>query len=113
MNKPTKYRGNYSDAMIKNSIEALRLAQTANSIFMASKMPEADYRLRRECLQKARGLVENIATISHIFLERIRRIDKEEAEKINKQKKYIGTICSEIHKKIAGVIKSDAAIYKK
>ena len=113
MDKPKKYRMNYADAIIKNCIEAMKFAQTANSIYMTNKTPERDYQLRRECLQRTRGIIENISTISDIFLERVRRLDREDAAKIYKQKKYIADICSEIENKIAGVMKSDSALFKK
>lgn len=113
MNKPKKYRGSYADMLIKSSLEALKYAQVANSIFMAASTPNEDYTLRRKCLLQARGMVENIATTSQIFLELYRNADREESEKIYREEAYIGESCGEIVRKISGVLKSDASIFRK
>lgn len=84
MNKPKKYRSNYSDAAIKNCLDALKFAQMGNSIFMSKTTSEQDYLLRRKYLLSARGLIENIPTISYIFLEHVRKNDSESNEKKTK-----------------------------
>lgn len=112
-NSPKKYRGSYGDMLIKSALEALKYAQTANSIFVSSSMTEADYNLRRGLLQQARGTVENISTAGYIFLEQIRKHDSEESEKIYRREEYLGRTCGEISKKIAAVMKSDRMVYKK
>lgn len=112
-NSPKKYRGSYGDMLIKSALEALKYAQTANSIFVSPSMTEADYNLRRGLLQQVRGTVENISTVGYIFLEQIKKHDSEESEKIYRREEYLGTTCGEISKKIAAVIKNDRAVYKK
>lgn len=99
--------------LIKSALEALKYAQTANSIFVSPSMTEADYNLRRGLLQQVRGTVENISTVGYIFLEQIKKHDSEESEKIYRREEYLGTTCGEISKKIAAVIKNDRAVYKK
>ena len=84
-----------------------------NSIFMQSKTSESDYLLRRKYFLTAKGLIENISTVSFIYLEFVRKTDSESNEKINSQESYIGSTCVDIHNKICGVIKSDTEIYKK
>ncbi len=112
-NSPKKYRGSYGDMLIKSALEALKYAQTANSIFVSPSMTEADYNLRRGLLQKARGTVENISTVGYIFLEQIRKHDGEESDKLYRREEYLGTTCGEISRKIAAVMKSDRVSYKK
>ena len=112
MNKPKKYRGSYADMLINTSLEALKYAQTANSIFMTGNTSVEDFSLRRKYLLSARGAVENIATVSQIFVDICRKADRENAEKIYKEQAYIGESCMMIHKKISGVLKNDAALMK-
>lgn len=112
-NSPKKYRANYGDMLIKNALEALKYAQTANGIYVSPAMPETDYNLRRELLQKARGTAENISTVGYIFLEQIRKHDHEESRKIYGWEEYLGATCGEISKKVSAVMKSDHAIYRK
>ena len=112
-NSPKKYRGSYGDMLIKSALEALKYAQTANSIFVSSSMTEADYNLRRRLLQQARGTIENISTVGYIFLEQMRKHDSEESEKTYRREEYLGTTCGEISKKISAVMKSDRAVYRK
>ena len=69
MNKPKKYRQNYGDAIIKSAIEALKFAQTANSVYVKHDMPRSDIALRRTMLIRAKGAVMNVSTISQIFLD--------------------------------------------
>ena len=69
MNKPKKYRQNYGDAIIKSAIEALKFAQTANSVYVKHDMPISDIALRRTMLIRAKGAVMNVSTISQIFLD--------------------------------------------
>lgn len=112
-NSPKKYRANYGDMLIKNALEALKYAQTANGIYVSPAMPETDYNLRRELLQKSKGAAENISTVGYIFMEQIRKHDHEESQKIYRREEYLGTVCGEISKKIGAVMKSDRAIYRK
>lgn len=112
-NKPKKYRGSYGDMLIKSSLDALKHAQIANSIFMTASTKAADYDLRRQHLLLARGMVENIATVSQIFLEICRKADRESSAKIYKEEAYIGETCGILQKKISGVLKSDAALMKR
>ena len=112
-NSPKKYRANYGDMLIKNALEALKHAQTANGIYVSPAMTETDYNLRRGLLQKARGTAENISTVGYIFFEQLRKHDHEESQKIYQREEYLGTTCGEISKKIGAVMKSDRDIYRK
>lgn len=112
-NSPKKYRANYGDMLIKNALEALKYAQTANSIYVSPAMTETDYNLRRGLLQRARGIAENISTVGYIFLEQLRKHDHEEPQKLYRREEYLGTTCGEISKKIGAVMKSDRTIYRK
>lgn len=112
-NSPKKYRANYGDMLIKSALEALKYAQMANGIYVSTSMPETDYHLRRELLQRARGTAENISTVGYIFLEQIRKHDAEESGKIYRREEYLGTICSEISKKISAVMKNDRTVYQR
>lgn len=112
-NGPKKYRMNYGDALIKSALQALQYAQTANGIYMGPSTQETDYLLRRKLLQQARGLTENISTVGYIFLEQMRKHDHMEAGKIYRREEYLGTVCSEIAKKIGAVMKSDSAVFER
>ena len=112
-NKPKKYRTSYGDMLVRSSLDALKHAQIANSIFMTASTGREDYLLRRQHLLLARGTVENIATIGQIFLEICRKADKESAAKIYREEACIGETCGTLQKKISGVLKSDAALMKR
>lgn len=112
-NKPRKYKTNNIDRILNTAFDALKHCQTANSIFFQQNSSEQDYFTRRKFLQTARGEIQNVATISYIFIETVRRHDSESGEKLYKQEMEIGDYCENINRLIEGVIKSDTEIYKK
>ena len=112
MNVPKKYRMNYADFIIKSGLETLQNAQKANSIYLSEHTTEDAFREREACLQRAKGLTENIATTADIFLEHMRKADGANIEKILKQEEYIGEATSKIVSLIDGVMRSDRKRYK-
>lgn len=118
VNKPQKYKTNYTDSIIQASLAALDYAQTADSIYLSKYSQEQDYLLRRKCLQLAKGKVQHIATACYVFLEIVRRHDyasegPEKADKILRQELEIGGMCEKCHALLVGVMKSDNDIYRK
>ena len=118
VNKPQKYKTNYTDNIIQTSLSALKHAQTADSIYLSRYSESKDYLLRRECLLLARGEIQHIATACYIFLEIVRKHDyasegTDKADKIYSQELEIGEMCENCHNLLGGVIRSDNDIYKK
>lgn len=112
-NKPKKYQANNINRILNTAFDALKHLQTANSIYFHPNSPEQDYWVRRKLFQIARGEIQDLSTISYIFIETVRKHDYESAEKLYKQEMEIGDACEQINKLIEGVIKSDTDIYKK
>ena len=75
VNKPQKYKQNYTDEIIQTALSALKHAQTADSIFLGKYSREKDFLIRREQLLLAKGEVQHVATACFIFLEIVRRHD--------------------------------------
>ena len=122
INKPQKYKTNYADAIIQTALSALEHAQIADSIFLSRYSSEADFLVRREHLQIAKGKIDHIATACFIYLEIVRKHDHagEAANgndrvyaKLYEQELEIGEMCENCHKLISGVIKADNELYKK
>ena len=123
VNKPQKYKANYTDQIIRTALEALEHAQTADSVYLSKSSRPDDYLLRRRELQLARGRVQHLATACYIFLEIVRKHDyaaqsdraKEGrlSAKLYDQALEIGEACERCHALIAGVIKSDAELYNR
>lgn len=109
--QPAKYRTNYGDHLIKTSLDALKHAQAAQSIYMSEKTTEADYQRRRAHLQNARAFARHTATAADIFLELVKETDGAKPDKIEKREKEIGSKTKRIEALISGVIDSDKAIF--
>jgi hypothetical protein len=110
-NHPKKYRPNYGDILIKNTMNALAHAQIGNSIFVYPGMSETEYHTRRAHLREAKGYTEAVATSAYIFLELTAKADGVKREKILKQEEEIGLECGEIVKMLNGVLDSDRKIH--
>lgn len=110
MKKPSKYRVNYGDYLIKTSLEALKLGQIANRTYV---IDDISYEVRRSALLKLQGEIDNIATVGYIFLELVRQSDSIKSEKIFKEENKIGDACNQISKMVGGVIRYDREKYKK
>lgn len=63
-NKPKKYKQNWGDKIIETSLEAWRLTQMANSIYVCKSTPIEDIKLRHEWLITAKA---NIDWLSSLF----------------------------------------------
>lgn len=119
INKPKKYKANYTDHIIKTALSALNHLQIADSIFLSKYSSELDFKIRRENLLLARGEIEGIATDCYIFLEIVRKhdyasqkVDDEKSSKIFDQELEIGEMCESCYNLIKGVITHDNEIYK-
>lgn len=108
-NAPSKYLHSYGDHLIRAGCEAMKYAQMANRVYMSKNTKPDDYKLRRDCLLRVRGIIDNISTISCIYLElslksKIKKVD------IYKRQQAMGTMCSTIIQKINGVMSYDNRI---
>lgn len=112
-NKPKKYRGNFSDQILKTAMEALKYLQVANEIFLTENSPEEDFIMRRRYLQAGEGFIKNLSTIFYIYIETVRKHDSENDDRLHKQELEIGDTCNEIIKRIEGLKRSDRELYKK
>ena len=73
MNSPKKYRMNYADKIIQDSLDALKYARLANDIYINKSTTERDFMRRKEYLKMAKSLIEHVATVCEIFLEQQRK----------------------------------------
>ena len=118
-NKPKKYKGNYSDHIIKAALSALEQVQLADSIYLSKYTTEQDYEMRHDALIRAKGEIQHIATACFIFLEIVRKhdhaseSDNKQRTKIYDQELEIGEMCETCYKLICGVIDHDKELYKK
>jgi hypothetical protein len=106
-NGPKKYRQGYGDFLIKTALDALKYAQTANSIFVSKKMNKSDFDTRRRCLMLSRGCIDSISTAFMVYLAQARKADGYEADKADRQLQDIGTRCYKIRSSIKKVMDSD------
>lgn len=121
VNKPQKYKANYTDEIVKTALRALGHAQTADSIYLSKYSNEEDYRQRRRHLLEARGDIEHIATSCYIFLEIVRKHDYASQSdrndrlyaKLSDQEMEIGEKCESCYRLLSGVLKSDSETFKK
>ena len=123
VNKPQKYKQNYTDKIIQTALEALEHVQIADSIFIGKYSKEVDFLMRREQLLLAKGQVQHLATACFIYLEIVRKHDyasQGENEKTGRlyaklydQEMEIGERCERCHELIAAVIKSDNELYNR
>ena len=119
VNKPKKYKDNYSDAIIKTALSALNHAQIADSICLSKYSRPDEFGVREKNLILARGEVASIATESYIFLEIVRKHDYASQNderlycKLYDQEMEIGGMCETCYNLVSGVMKSDKEIYKK
>ena len=112
-NMPKKYGASYGDILIQTTMEALKLGQTANGIFINDT---ASFQLRRASLLKMHGCIDHVSTCAYIYLETARANDQIKTEKRDKMYEWenvIGTTCEEINRMIKGVMKSDHELLKK
>lgn len=110
-NGPSKYINSYGDYLIRASCSALQYAQTANRIYMSKNTSIEDYNLRRSYLQRIKGLVDNISTISSIYLDLSLRTKIKKSD-IMKRQQRMGEICYDIIEKVNGVMRHDNKIIK-
>lgn len=108
--KPAKYKANYGDHLVKEGLEALKLSQIANKIYVNDK---TSYELRRSTLLQLQGVIDNISTSAYLFLELVRNNDSVSFEKIWDEENKIGDACYSINKLVNGILRSDRERYKK
>ena len=107
MNSPKKYRMNYADKIIQDSLDALKYARLANDIYINKSTTERDFMRRKEYLKMAKSLIEHVATVCEIFLEQQRKYGSCDSQKILKNEELVGMKCSEISDMLSALIKSD------
>ena len=123
VNKPQKYKTNYTDKILGTAMDALENVLAADSIYLSRYSLEQDFLKRRAYLQDAKAQVRSVATLSFVFLETVRKQDYSINEYVNdidwllgrmsSQEIEIGDMCEKCHKLISGLIKSDAELYRK
>ena len=57
MNSPKKYRMNYADKIIQDSLDALKYARLANDIYINKSTTERDFMRMKEYLKMAKSLI--------------------------------------------------------
>ncbi len=107
MRAPNKYRPNYGDALIKDSLECLKYCRLANAIFMTKDTPEEERMRRRQYLLNARAIALHVSTVADVFFGLTRNVDGAKQEKLEKQQRRIGSYASSLNKLISGVLKHD------
>ena len=111
-NGSNKYVHSYGDHLIRTGLKALQYAQIANRIFITKNTSDSDYELRRSCLNKAIGLLDNISTTADIYLELSLNNSKISKKDILKRQEAIGKLCYKTIEKIKGVMKYDTSLRK-
>ena len=111
-NGPKKYKANYGDFIIRTGLEALQLAQYANSIYISANMYEESFIEREMCLKKAESLIDNLSTTCQIYFELFHESGTSN-DKIAHKKEHIGSKANEIISLLKGVQKSDKERYRK
>lgn len=112
MNAPKKYRTNYADKIIQNSLDALKYAQLANNIYISASMQEEEFNQRETYLKMSKGLIENVSTVCQILLGQLQKYGAVETEKVHKWEEYVGTHTNTITDLIVGIMKSDKKRFK-
>ena len=118
VNKPQKYKTNYTDEIVKAALSALDHLQTVDGIYLSKYALEQDFLQRRKHLLEARGKIEHIATACFVYLEIVRKHDYAQQQddrlyaKLYDQELEIGELCETCYKLISGVIKADAELYR-
>ena len=120
VNKPQKYKTNYTDEIVQTALGALEDLQAADSIYLSKYALEQDFLLRRRHLLEARGKIEHVATACFIYLEIVRKHDYASQKdrddrlyaKLYEQELEIGERCETCYKLVSGVIKSDMELYR-
>lgn len=105
--QPKKYRQNYGDMLIHDSLECLKFCKLANSVFMSDKTSESERQRRRTYLFEARTLAGHISTEADVFFGLCLDVDGARREKIERQQLRIGTAVVNLTKLISGVLKHD------
>lgn len=111
-NKPKKYRDNYGDRIIQMGLDALKFARAANTIFMDENTTEEEFKKRRNYLRNVLICIDSLSSTADIFLELNRNCDGARAEKIDKEERWFGTTCRDIHVLVRGVMDSDKKVFK-
>lgn len=116
MNKPQKYKTNYTDEIIQVALSALKHVQIADSIYVSKNMKESDFLVRRNNLLLARGEVQHLATSCYIYLEiiRIHHFGSQkmtESAKIYDQELEVGEMCENCYNLIKGILDHDKTVY--
>ena len=112
---PVKYKMIYGDDMAKTGLEAYRLLQTGNGIYISKDTSEQAFNERILMFSKAKGYIYNIpATYRMCVKIRIdtEKPNNEEREKWIKQSEALISLCNECVELIGGVIKSDKKRYR-
>lgn len=110
--KPKKYRVNYGDSLIQNSLKAFNYLQRAQDIYLTKDLPMSEKMQRREYLIKARGITRNICTDAYIFYGLVKECDGMNYETLCKEVNEIGELVDDIVNLINGTLKSDKKYYK-
>lgn len=110
---PKKYRNNYGDMLITDSVECLKLCRMANAIYIGEKTTREEYEERRKLLRQARVLIYHISAVADVFFTLCYDTDGVRKEKTERHQRKIGSYASTIRNLINGVLKSDRDIMSK
>ena len=112
---PVKYKIIYGDDMARTGLEALRLLQTGNGIYLSKDTPAALFLERQSLFMKAKGYIYNIPTTFFLCTQiwiNVEQPDNEKREKMINRSKIITDLCNECVNLISALILSDRKRYK-
>lgn len=112
---PVKYKVIYGDDMAKTGLEAMRLLQTGNGIYLSKDTSEQAFNERILMFSKAKGYIYNIPATYRMCVKiriDVEKPNNEDREKWIKQSESLTSLCNECVELIGGVIKSDKKRYK-
>lgn len=110
-----KYKMLYGDDMAKTGLQALRLLETGNGIFVSKDTLPELFAERLKMFETAKGYLYNIPTTLRIWMNI--RIDTEKPSSETREKwlwqvEDMTQMCYECVQLVSGVIKADKARYK-
>lgn len=102
---PKKYRTNYCDELIKESLEAMKHLQIGNDIIVGNN----EYLLyqRINHLSEAVGILDNILTVSYIFFEMMKNNGEVKNDWIDRSEETIGNLCDSVIRMTKKIMEKD------
>ena len=109
INLPKKYKTYYSEQLCKTAYDALSHAVIANNIYLSDTAFHADYIIRREYFNIARGEIHAVSSLAYLVLKTYENFEdiKKSEKKANRYRELIGNLCYAALSSITSIMKYD------